>query len=328
VLADFSKRISDAQQLSKLYGEWAEIVSRQMMATLHALIRSVLWILLIVLAVILAEAGVERHLEKLGFDPRQLASMRMVLRLSLRTLSALVLLIVLLGPPTQLSTMVAFAGAGLTVALKDFIVAFFGWFVLVGRNGIRVGDWVEINGIYGEVVEIGLLRTVLMETGNWNDSGHPTGRQVSFLNGFAIENHFFNFTTKGQWMWDELSVLVPRDEDPYGLMAKIQQLVVDETKDSGSLAEQEWQGTMRRYRVQPFSAVPAINIRPTDLGINVVVHYITRANERYALRTRLFKSIVELMRKPVALEAGGAEGAENDLVETEGKGRGEVNQPG
>ena len=80
------------------------------------------------------------------------------------------------------------AGAGLTVALKDFIVAFFGWFILMGKHGIREGDWVEINGIGGEVVEIGVLRTILLETGNWNDAGHPTGRKVSFVNSFAIGN--------------------------------------------------------------------------------------------------------------------------------------------
>jgi small-conductance mechanosensitive channel len=76
------------------------------------------------------------------------------------------ILIVILGVPSQMPTIIGLAGAGLTVALKDFIVAFFGWFVLMGKNGLRVGDWVEIDGVAGEVVEINLLRTVLLETGN------------------------------------------------------------------------------------------------------------------------------------------------------------------
>ena len=116
------------------------------------------------------------------------------------------------------------------MALKDFIVAFFGWFVLMGRHGIRVGDWVEINGIGGEVVEVGLLRTILLETGNWNDAGHPTGRKVSFVNSFAIEGHYFNFTTAGQWLWDELDVLIPAGEDPYYLTNSVLKLVSEQTQ--------------------------------------------------------------------------------------------------
>ena len=59
------------------------------------------------------------------------------------------------------------------------------------KNGIRAGDWVEINGVGGEVVEIGLFRTALLETGNWTDKGHPTGRRVTFINNFAITGQYF-----------------------------------------------------------------------------------------------------------------------------------------
>ena len=73
-----------------------------------------------------------------------------------------------------------------------------------GTNGVRVRDWVEIDGVGGEVVKIGLFRTWLLETGNWTAHGHPTGGKVSFLNGYAIRGKYFNFSTVGQWMWDEI----------------------------------------------------------------------------------------------------------------------------
>jgi small-conductance mechanosensitive channel len=57
--------------------------------------------------------------------------------------------------------------AGVTIVMKDFIVAFIGWFPLMGKNGIRVGDWVEINGVSGEVVEIGMLRTSCWKPATW-----------------------------------------------------------------------------------------------------------------------------------------------------------------
>jgi hypothetical protein len=155
------------------------------------------------------------------------------------------------------------------------------------------------------VVEVGLLRTVLLETGNWTDSGHPTGRRVAFVNGFAIEGHFFNFSTSGQWMWDELQVEIPASQDPYPIIDSIQKLVEKETAANSKTAQEEWQHTTTRYRVQALSAVPGINVRPTAGGIEVNVRYITRAYERHETRARLYQAVVELMHgKREAVNSG------------------------
>ena len=96
---------------------------------------------------------------------------------------------------------------------------------------------------------------MLLETGSWTDAGHPTGRRVSFVNSFAIEGHFFNFSTSGQWMWDELQVLIPAGQDPYPVIDGIQKLVEKETEANAKMAEEEWARATTRYRVQAFSAV-------------------------------------------------------------------------
>jgi small-conductance mechanosensitive channel len=206
------------------------------------------------------------------------------------------ILVVIFGPPSQLATVLALAGAGLTVALKDFIVGFFGWFVLMGPNGIRPGDWVEINGIGGEVVEVGLLHTVILETGNWSDAGHPTGRKVTLVNSFAIEGHYFNFSTTGQWLWDEIEVPIPAGVDPYPIAEAVLKTVVAETQANMKLAEQEWQRTVPGHVGHTFAPAPAITVRPTPLGVNVIVRYITQAHERHDVRSRLFRQVVELLR--------------------------------
>jgi hypothetical protein len=144
------------------------------------------------------------------------------------------------------------------------------------------------------VVEVGLLRTILLETGNWNDAGHPTGRKVSCVNSFAIEGQYFNFTTAGQWLWDELDILIPAGEDPYYLTNSVLKLVTEQTQADATLAEQEWRRITQRSAIQTFSAAPAINVRPTNLGVNLVVRYVVSAHRRYEARTRLYQAIVEL----------------------------------
>jgi small-conductance mechanosensitive channel len=200
-----------------------------------------------------------------------------------------------LGPPSQLGTFLGLAGAGLTVALKDFIISFIGWFVLMGKNGIPLGDWVEINGVTGEVVELGMFRTVLLETGNWTDSGHPTGRRVTFTNSFAVEGHFFNFSTSGQWLWDELRIFLPSGQDPYPVIDAIQQKVVEATSESTRKAEQEWKRSTVSRDMGAVPAAPALSVRPVIGGTEVSVRYIAGANERSQLRARLNQAAVDLL---------------------------------
>jgi small-conductance mechanosensitive channel len=186
------------------------------------------------------------------------------------------------------------AGAGITVAMKDFIVGFFGWFILMGPDGVKPGDWVEINGVGGEVLSVGLLRTVILETGSWADAGHPTGRKVTFVNSFAIDGHYFNFSTSGQWMWDEIQIQVPGDRDPYRVAEDIQKVAADETVANGKLAEAEWQkATIGDSK--SFSAEPSMSVRPTGSGVDVRVRYLTRANERHEVRAKLYRAVLDLL---------------------------------
>src|SRR6185437_12292413 len=119
-------------------------------------------------------------------------------------------------------------------------IAFLGWFFLVGRYGIRVGDWVQINGVCGEVSEVGLISTTLLETSGDGDKDVLTGRRISFLNGFAIRGQYFNFSTEGQWLWDEITLSVPSAADVEALAKDVEAMAQEETAENVHLAEKEW----------------------------------------------------------------------------------------
>jgi len=294
-LSDLDKRIQDQDDLATAYGNWLDVVKTRQSAVLHDMLQFAMLILLVLFAVYLCNRLVDHFFVGLAVERTRLHTLRGVIRFAVQALGLAVILLMLFGVPNQLSTILGLAGAGLTVACKDFIMGFIGWFLLMGRNGLRVGDWVEIDGVVGEVVEIGLLRTVLLETGNWTDSGHPTGRKVAFVNSYAIEGHFFNFSTTGQWLWDEVQILVPASENPYPMIDAIQKMVAEQTAANVEAAEQEWQRSKGHYRAQPVSAAPEVSLRPTSSGIDVHVRYITRAGERHATKTRLYQALVELL---------------------------------
>lgn len=294
-LSTLDQRIDYQKQLADNYAKWIAVVAASQRAVLHGILIGVTIILAIALFGVYFATLMDQVVSRLNMDRRQTQSLHTVAHVTVRLVAFLLILLVIIGPPGQLGTFLGLAGAGLTVALKDFIVGFMGWFVLMGKNGIRLGDWVEINGVTGEVVEIGPFHTVLLETGNWTDSGHPTGRRVTFTNSFAIEGHYFNFSTSGQWLWDELQLVLPAGRDPYPVVEEIQKKVSEATKEGAKQAEQEWRRATRSREMSSFSVDPAISIKPVVGGVEVAVRYITRASERYQLRAQLYQAAVEML---------------------------------
>ena len=294
-----AQRITARKRLAETYGQWKAVVATQANALLHSGLADVAVVLVALLLLLFIDRWLGTLLGRAPIDRRQVATLRSVVGVSCQVVGVVVILLVLIGLPGQLGTMIGLAGAGLTVALKDFIIGFLGWFVLMGKHGMRVGDWVEINGVGGEVVELGIFHTVLLETGNWTDAGHPTGRRVTFTNAFAIEGHYFNFSTTGQWLWDELLVTVPFDRDAQAIAAAIQKEVSTATAESTRQAEAEWQRAARGRKLG-FTAQPGISVRPAPSGggVEIAVRYVTRAADRYALRSRLYQSALQLLSQP------------------------------
>jgi small-conductance mechanosensitive channel len=315
-------RIATQKQLSGVYVKWATQVERQHGIVFHLMLRSFAMIAFIMLLAVLAgnvvafavdrservapsgQPGRTGHAVVAAGDRRRLRTLRTILDLAIEVGALLLILLVVFGPPSQIPTILGLATAGITVVFQDFILAFFGWFILMGRNGIHVGDWVEINSVGGEVVEIGVFRTALLETGNWTDKGHPTGRRVTFINNFAITGQYFNFSTAGQWMWDEITVNIPPGEDSGKTIATIHQRVIEETAKDAHLAEEEWQRATRQQGLSQFKATPSVDLRPASSGIDIIVRYVTRAGDRFEMRNKLYQAVIDLLHmQPAALPA-------------------------
>jgi hypothetical protein len=139
---------------------------------------------------------------------------------------------------------------------------------------------------------------VLLETGNWTDSSHPTGRRVTFTNSFAVEGHYFNFSTSGQWLWDELQIVLPAGKNPYPVVEAIQKIVLEATSEGARLAEQEWKSAAK-YREVKVSAAPAINVKPIIGGAKFpCVMLLARTSDLYCMPSLTMPRWICLARCP------------------------------
>jgi small-conductance mechanosensitive channel len=311
VMSALDDRVQTDEELGRLYGRWQAQVWVQHHIVWYLLLQSFAWVALIVLVAALAAVFGSMAVRRVSSEPRRTHTLETIVTLAVEVLALLSIALVVFGAPQQMPTILGFATAAVTVVFQDFILGFFGWFSLMGRHGIRVGDWVEINSVAGEVAEITLFRTVLLETGNWTTKGHPTGRRMSFSNSFALKGQYFNFSTNGQWMWDEITLNVPATANAYELIKQMQTAVDAATETDTDQAEMEWQRVAKNIGVGQFSAKPTVELRPAAAGVDVVVRFVTKANERFGIRAKIDTALLGLMAGTERLAESAA--AENKL---------------
>ncbi len=293
-LSGLDHQIDTEQDLEATYGSWISYVHAREQAFIHGELLAVFWIFLIALLVYALSASINHVFSSISSERRELHTFRTIALFAMQAIGVALILIIMFGSPGNFGTVLAVVGAGLTVALQDFIIGFIGWFILMGKDGMRPGDWVEINGVAGEVLQVGVFKTVLLETGSWAESVSPTGRKVTFVNSFAIRGHYFNFSTSGQWLWDELQVQVAEGVDPYAVAEAIQKIAASEIAATAGAAEQEWRHVLPAYAASAFSAQPTASVRPVGAGVRVVLRYLSKASERQATRARLYRALIEL----------------------------------
>jgi small-conductance mechanosensitive channel len=295
LLSIYDDRVRTTQQLAAVYQKWGAQVELQHRILLHLILQSIVWVLIIIACVVIIDGLVRKAMDYPHLEPRQRHTLRAIFSLAVNIVGLLCILMVIFGVPRGTPQILGFTTAAVTIVLQDFILSFFGWFVLMGPKGIRVGDTVEIDGIGGEVTELDLFSTTLLETGALAGKGYPTGRRISVMNSFAIRGRYFNFSTAGQWLWDQLEVPLPATSDNHAIIGKIKQAVEEETAENARQAEREWARGGRGASLSRFGSSPSVNLRPSATGFDLEIYYVTRASERVSTRNRLFARVAELL---------------------------------
>jgi small-conductance mechanosensitive channel len=221
-------------------------------------------------------------------------------------------LIIVLSFATQLGSAVTFAGlltAGVAVALQNVIVSVVGYFFLIGKYGIRVGDRVQISGVTGEVVEIGLVRIHLMELGGPGDE-QPTGRIVAFSNSIVFQPSagLFKQIPGTNFVWHELKLTLTAETDYHSAKERITQAVT-----SALATYRESLETQRRLMERNLSSVSAADLQPkvrlhyTSSGIEAAVRYPVDLEKAGEIDDHLMRELLTAMDREPKLKLVNAE---------------------
>ncbi|MEW6052934.1 MAG: mechanosensitive ion channel domain-containing protein [Nitrospirota bacterium] len=193
----------------------------------------------------------------------------------------------------KLTVVLGVAGAGVAFALQEVIASFAGWFAISVSGFYRIGDRVQLGGIKGDVIDIGLLRSTLMECGEWVKSDQYTGRIVRIANSFVFKEPVFNYSGDFPFLWDEITVPVKYGSDHEHARKILRQVTEETVGDYIASAKHAWSDMLMKFRIEEAKIEPAVTIMLNDNWIEFSVRYAVDYKSRRLVKDRLFTRILE-----------------------------------
>lgn len=185
------------------------------------------------------------------------------------------------------------AGAGIAFALQEVIASAAGWVAVSFGGFYRVGDRVQLGGIKGDVIDIGMLRTTIMEIGEWVHADQYNGRIVRVANSFVFKEPVFNYSGEFPFLWDEIVLPVKYGSDYHCARELIARVADEVAGEFARSAEQAWEPVTRRYMIEKASVQPAVTMVANSNWIEFTLRYAVDYKSRRTTRDRLFTRMLE-----------------------------------
>ncbi|HCX65600.1 MAG TPA: transporter [Eubacteriaceae bacterium] len=212
----------------------------------------------------------------------------------------LIILFILFVYGNELSGITVFfgvAGAGIAFALQEVIVSIAGWIAILSTDIYKTGDRVQLGGIKGDVVDVGVLRTTIMEMGDWVDGDLYNGRMVRVANSFVFKEPVYNYSSDFPFLWDEIKVPIKYGSD-YSLVRKIleetgEEVIADYTDEAAVY----WDKMLKKFFLEEATVKPMVTMEANDNWVEFTLRYVVDYKSRRIMKDLLFQNILEKIEK-------------------------------
>jgi small-conductance mechanosensitive channel len=197
----------------------------------------------------------------------------------------------------NLTVALGVAGAGIAFALQEVIASVAGWLAVMFGGFYRTGDRVQLGGIKGDVIDIGILRTTLMETGQWVDGDLYNGRIVLIANSFVFKEPVFNYSADFPFLWDEIKLPIQYGSDYKLTEQLLKDVSNDILKEFSETAKETWPQIVNKYMIEDASTEPMITLVANDNWVEFTLRYTVSYKSRRLTKNNLFMRILEEVEK-------------------------------
>jgi len=194
---------------------------------------------------------------------------------------------------SSLTVALGVAGAGIAFALQEVVASVAGWIALSFGQFYTIGDRVQLGGIKGDVIDIGVLRTTLMEIGEWVKGDQYNGRIVRIANSFVFKEPVFNYSADFPFVWDEITVPIKYGSDHNLARRIIQNSALEIVAENAVIAHQIWQKMLKKYAIEDASVEPNVTLVANDNWIEFTLRYVVDYKKRRSTKDLLFTRILD-----------------------------------
>lgn len=189
------------------------------------------------------------------------------------------------------------AGAGVAFALQEAIASLAGWVAVSFGHFYKIGDRVQLGGIKGDVIDIGILRTTIMETGEWIKGDQYNGRVVRVTNSFVFKEPVYNYSGDFPFLWDEITLPVKYGSDYAAARRILHDAAQAVVGDYVTQAKQAWRTMTERYLIEHATVEPIVTLIANDNWAEFTLRYVTDYKLRRSTKDKLFTHILEAIDK-------------------------------
>lgn len=193
----------------------------------------------------------------------------------------------------RVSLALGVAGAGVVLALQDVIASFAGWCAIGFSRLYTVGDRVQIADTRGDVIDISILRTTMLETGNWVSGDLHNGRIARIPNAAVLKGPVFNYSQEFRFVWDEIKVTLTAGSDHTIARTMLLEVAHEAVAVFMQEARHSWKGVTDNYRIENPDLEPIVALAVTGGCLEFTVSYIVDYAQRTVMKDRLFTKIAD-----------------------------------
>ncbi|MCB0720021.1 MAG: mechanosensitive ion channel family protein [Bacteroidetes bacterium] len=216
---------------------------------------------------------------------------------------AAVMLLILLSPDVRgLLAVLTVIGAGLAIALREALLSVAGWIRLALIAPYRIGDRIEMNDVRGDVIDIRMLRTTLMEIGGWVDGDQSTGRIVHIPNSWLFEYALFNYTRGFRFIWNELPFSVTYRSDWRAARDIMQNFAEESAEIVTQQASEELRKISSEFLIHYSILTPFVYVSTDEKGVKLTLRYLCEARKRRGTEHAFTINILDAFREHPNIE--------------------------